>query len=77
MLKRAGRGHDGISATKMGECAVLCPACPHPGINLPKNWETAPADSRYVFVVLSKSNVTNSRPAGSISYSLEWMQTLG
>jgi hypothetical protein len=40
MLKRAGRGHDsaGVNATQVGECAVLCPACPQPGKNLPVNW---------------------------------------
>ncbi|KII90687.1 hypothetical protein PLICRDRAFT_61446, partial [Plicaturopsis crispa FD-325 SS-3] len=39
-LKRAGRGHDpaGIAATKDGACAVLCPACPQPGKNLPQMW---------------------------------------
>ena len=44
MLKRAGRGHDpaGITSTLDGECAVECPACPHPGINLPEGWEEAP-----------------------------------
>lgn len=44
MLKRSGRGHDpkGIDATTQGECAVLCPACPHPGKNLPANWKDAP-----------------------------------
>ncbi|KAF7970236.1 hypothetical protein HWV62_24724 [Athelia sp. TMB] len=44
MLKRAGRGHDpeGVEATRMGECAVECPACPHPGKNLPDGWETSP-----------------------------------
>ncbi|KAF9231029.1 hypothetical protein BU15DRAFT_90993 [Melanogaster broomeanus] len=37
-LKRAGRGHDpeGVLATKEGELAVICPACPHPGKNLPQ-----------------------------------------
>ena len=36
MLKRAGRGNDpvGVSATQPGECAVECPACPHPGKNV-------------------------------------------
>jgi hypothetical protein len=50
MLKRAGRGHDpaGIDATKLGECAVLCPACPQPGMNLPKGWEDAPPDVQLV-----------------------------
>lgn len=44
MLKRAGRGHDpeGAKATRMGECAVECVACPHPGKNLPDGWESAP-----------------------------------
>ncbi|TFK60998.1 hypothetical protein BDN72DRAFT_778739, partial [Pluteus cervinus] len=43
-LKRAGRGHDkhGISGTRPGECAVLCPACPQPGRNLPADWKTRP-----------------------------------
>jgi len=33
MLKCSGRGHDptGILNSKEGECAVLCPACPHGG----------------------------------------------
>ena len=44
MLKRAGRGHDpaGVAATEPGDCAVECPACPHPGRNLPEGWEDAP-----------------------------------
>ncbi len=41
LLKRAGRGHDpgGIAATKDGELALECPACPHPGKNLPDHWD--------------------------------------
>ncbi|KAG2132161.1 hypothetical protein BD769DRAFT_1627646 [Suillus cothurnatus] len=40
-LKRAGHGHDpaGVSTTKEGEIVVLCPACPHPGKNVPKTLE--------------------------------------
>ncbi|KZP09993.1 hypothetical protein FIBSPDRAFT_913941 [Athelia psychrophila] len=51
MLKRAGRGHDptGVAGTKEGECAVLCPACPQPGKNLPANWREAPEDTRFIF----------------------------
>ncbi|GBE83267.1 hypothetical protein SCP_0503150 [Sparassis crispa] len=51
MLKRAGRGHDpgGVRATKPGACAVLCPACPHPGKNLPPDWEEAPEDQRWLY----------------------------
>ncbi|KAF8056174.1 hypothetical protein FPV67DRAFT_1432087 [Lyophyllum atratum] len=53
MLKRAGRGHDcqGIMATKPGQCAVLCPACPQPGINLPPNWEMAPEDRKFLYAL--------------------------
>lgn len=41
MLIRAGRGNDGIrnvEQTALGELAVQCPACPHPDINLPPDW---------------------------------------
>lgn len=47
MCKRRGRGHDpdgGIEATKRGELAIPCRACPHPGINLPEGWENAPPE---------------------------------
>ncbi|KAG6836052.1 hypothetical protein H0H93_011949 [Arthromyces matolae] len=51
MLKRSGRGHDpqGIPNTGKGECAVLCPACPHPGINLLPDWDSAPEDKRFLY----------------------------
>ncbi len=51
MVKRAGRGHDyaGVDATAEGECAVLCPACPQPGKNLPEGWERAPVDRRWLY----------------------------
>jgi hypothetical protein len=44
LLKRKGRGHGtgGVKATQEGECAVLCPACPYPGINLPADWKDQP-----------------------------------
>jgi hypothetical protein len=53
MLKRAGRGHDlgGVAATAEGECAVLCPACPHPGINLPNQWENVPEAQQWLFAL--------------------------
>jgi hypothetical protein len=43
LMKRSGRGHDpsGIKGTQLGEGAVLCPACPQPGINLPDNWDSS------------------------------------
>ena len=48
ILKWASCGHDpaGIEATLAGECAVECPACPHPGHNLPHGWEEAPETLR-------------------------------
>jgi hypothetical protein len=48
MLKHFGRGHDpkGVKATGEGECAVLCPACLHPGKNLPEDWENVPLAKR-------------------------------
>jgi len=50
MLLRAGRGHnpEGAAATREGELAIECPACPHPGRNLPAGWENAPLELRYV-----------------------------
>ena len=50
MLECAGKGHDpaGVEATKHRECAVECPACPHPNKNLPKDWQLAPLDKRYI-----------------------------
>lgn len=46
MLKRAGRGHtqSGVKGTQAGELALMCPACPHPGINLPPDWMYCPDD---------------------------------
>ena len=48
MLKRSGYGHlkDDLE-TQSHSCALLCPACPHPGINLPLNWEDTPKEKRY------------------------------
>ncbi|KAJ7469942.1 hypothetical protein B0H11DRAFT_2159271 [Mycena galericulata] len=55
MLKRAGRAHaaEGPDATKEGECALLCLACPQPGKNLPHNgeWRTAPREKRFLYAL--------------------------
>lgn len=42
-FKRAGRGQDpsGIAGTSPGGLTVECPACPHPGRNLPDDWRNA------------------------------------
>ncbi|KAF9456024.1 hypothetical protein BDZ94DRAFT_1353138 [Collybia nuda] len=54
MLKRTGRGHDveGVKATKPGQCAILCPACPQPDINLPPDWESAPDDESWKYALI-------------------------
>ena len=31
-----------------GAFAVECPACPHPGRNLPDGWDLAPQETQYV-----------------------------
>ena len=51
LLKRGGRGHDatGAAGTKQGELAMLCPSCPHPGVNLPDDWKNATHAQRSVF----------------------------
>ncbi|KAJ7715471.1 hypothetical protein B0H16DRAFT_1741912 [Mycena metata] len=53
MLKRAGRGHDssGVEGTGPGECALLCPACPHPGKNLPPDWEEVPPEKKFLYAL--------------------------
>lgn len=54
LLKRAGRGNDptGVSGTKPGELAILCPTCPHPGKNLPDDWKSRPATEQCVSFLL-------------------------
>ena len=79
MLKRAGRGHDhgGVNATAEGECALLCPACPQLGINLPKGWEDAPENTRWLYSLfvgldanfkLKRKNVSSEKADPSLSH---------
>lgn len=57
LLKRGGRGHDpsGAKGTQEGELALRCPSCPHPGINLPEDWLSAPPELQYVHLRLTTS----------------------
>ncbi|KAK7021959.1 hypothetical protein VNI00_017138 [Paramarasmius palmivorus] len=51
-LKRGGRGNDAsrpVDQTTDGELAVLCPACPHPGVNLPSNWQSVNLKKRFIY----------------------------
>ncbi|PPQ76635.1 hypothetical protein CVT26_012761 [Gymnopilus dilepis] len=53
LLKRGGRGHDstGAKGTKEGELALVCPSCPHPGINIPDDWSKASEEERFLYFV--------------------------
>ncbi|KAG1797493.1 uncharacterized protein HD556DRAFT_1431147 [Suillus plorans] len=48
-LKRSGCGHNpaGVDATQNGDLAVLCPACPHLGKNLPDDWKNSPEQWKF------------------------------
>lgn len=49
-LKCSGRAHNpnSVKATKEGECAVACWACPDDGINLPPDWRSV--EPKFMFV---------------------------
>ncbi|KAI0057942.1 hypothetical protein BV25DRAFT_1811627 [Artomyces pyxidatus] len=51
MMKRGGRGHSvtGVRGTQAGELAVLCPACPQPGLNLADDWMNGPLDEQWLY----------------------------
>ncbi|KAJ7126214.1 hypothetical protein C8R44DRAFT_618370 [Mycena epipterygia] len=53
-LKRSGRGHDpaGVDATRLGETAVWCWACPHDRRNLPTNWRDADPKYQFLYMLL-------------------------
>ncbi|KAJ6488184.1 hypothetical protein C8R47DRAFT_978857 [Mycena vitilis] len=55
MLKRSGRAHmpDGVRDIEAGACALLCPACPQPGKNLPVDgdWKRAPPELRFLYAL--------------------------
>ncbi|KAF8129441.1 hypothetical protein K438DRAFT_2136914 [Mycena galopus ATCC 62051] len=49
--KRARQGHcaGGARATKQGELALPCRACPQPGWNLPEGWDSAGTVYKYLY----------------------------
>ncbi|KAJ7080875.1 hypothetical protein C8R43DRAFT_965666 [Mycena crocata] len=53
-LKHAGRGHDpnGVWATRNGELACLCWACPLDGINLPEGWQEIAPEFQFLYMLL-------------------------
>ncbi|KAJ7727865.1 hypothetical protein B0H14DRAFT_3518738 [Mycena olivaceomarginata] len=78
MCKRAGRSHDpeGISATKPGELAIHCRACPHPDINLPEGWDQAPAEVAWIYRLMVSEDA-NFKMKGRDRSSREKDPTLG
>lgn len=54
MLKRGGRGNDptGVAGTEDGALAVLCPSCPYPEINIPKDWKNAPPGMQFLYFII-------------------------
>jgi hypothetical protein len=59
MLEHGGRveAYDpsGAEGMKQGELAVLCPACPRPGVNLPDGWENRAPEQRQVLLFKKNS----------------------
>ncbi|KAF9508560.1 hypothetical protein BS47DRAFT_1373652 [Hydnum rufescens UP504] len=53
LLKCAGHGNDptGVTGTSPGGLAVVCPACPHPNINLPEHWDDAPPELKFLYML--------------------------
>ncbi|KAG1741216.1 hypothetical protein EDD22DRAFT_786755 [Suillus occidentalis] len=51
LLKQSGRGHDpaGVDATQQGQLAVLCPACPQLGKNVPEDLAHVNSNERWLY----------------------------
>ncbi|KAH9479046.1 hypothetical protein JR316_0007621 [Psilocybe cubensis] len=84
LLKRMGRGHaeSGVQGTKEGECAVLCPACPHPGINIPEDWKERPESEQWIYSLfvgidanfqLKRMNVSNDNRDPPLNHGYAYM----
>ena len=53
MLKQSGNGHlYNEQEEERHSYALLCPACPQPGINLLQDWEQAPKEKRFVIYII-------------------------
>ncbi|KAJ7736633.1 hypothetical protein B0H16DRAFT_1466534 [Mycena metata] len=53
-LIRAGCAHKpegGVEATGPGELCVLCPVCPHPGVNLPNDWDKVSEADKFLYIL--------------------------
>ncbi|KAF7305850.1 CxC2 domain-containing protein [Mycena chlorophos] len=75
-LKRAGRGHEpgGVKATRHGQLAILCPACPRPGINLPADWRSAPSNKQCIYTLFLAMDACFHLKRGMVS---SWLKDPG
>jgi len=75
-IKRGGGAHikTGLSSVSDGAFALECPACPHPGRNLPQDWDQAPEDRQYVYLLLSCTKRSNLLPGGCTRISSRSMR---
>ncbi|KAF9555789.1 hypothetical protein CPC08DRAFT_779954 [Agrocybe pediades] len=84
LLKRSGRGHSssGVNGTAEGECAVICPACPYPGRNLPEDWKTRPEKEKWLYTLytamdanfrLKRMNVSNDERDPGLNHGYSYM----
>jgi uncharacterized C2H2 Zn-finger protein len=72
-IKRGGGAHSpmGLVSVRDGEFALECPACPHPGRNLPANWQQAPSDKKYSILCHGFYNWCSLTPS-----SYRWLYSL-
>ncbi|KAF7300835.1 hypothetical protein MKEN_01309400 [Mycena kentingensis (nom. inval.)] len=88
MLKRGGRGHDpsGVAGTQPGECALVCPACPQPGKNLPSDWVNHPPEKRFLFAAflaidanfhLKRKAISSEQKDGGLSDGMLFYSPIG
>ena len=70
-IKRGGAGHTSTAVDDLGDgaLAIECPACPHPGRNLPPEWENESRDKAYaLFYILT--------PQHSMTIHHRWLYSL-
>ncbi|KAJ7842741.1 hypothetical protein B0H13DRAFT_2239358 [Mycena leptocephala] len=73
MLKRAGLGHhpEGVCGGKLGDCAIHCPCCPRPGVNLPEDWEKASKEDRFLYIIFLALDACFRLKRGLVSSELK------
>ena len=72
-VKRGGGAHTPkpLESVPPGAFALECPACPHPGRNLPTNWEMAPDHKKYPLPLSSRPGSTDQ-----LTICFRWLYSL-